>query len=69
RHGADVLKALALGARAVLTGRLYCWGLAIGGAAGITEVMLNLLADFDVTLALSGFAACNQLDRSVLSKV
>jgi lactate 2-monooxygenase len=54
RGGADVFKALALGARAVLIGRPYCYGLAIAGEAGVREVIQNFLADIDLTLALTG---------------
>jgi lactate 2-monooxygenase len=54
RHGADAIKALALGARAVLLGRLYLWGLAIAGEQGVRDVVQNFLADFDLTLGLSG---------------
>jgi len=54
RHGSDIAKALALGARAVLLGRPYAWGLAVGGETGVREVIENLLADFDLTLALCG---------------
>src|SRR5262249_41063415 len=43
RRGADVFKALALGARAVLMGRPYCWGLAVGGEHGVREVLRNLM--------------------------
>lgn len=68
RRGADVFKALALGARAVLLGRLYTWGLAVAGEAGVRDVVLNLLADFDLTLALSGYTSSSNLDSSVLSK-
>ena len=67
RRGADVFKALALGARAVLLGRLYTWGLAVAGETGVRDVLLNLLADFDLTLALSGCTSCRDLDSSVLS--
>jgi lactate 2-monooxygenase len=66
RRGADILKALALGATAVLIGRLYCLGLAAGGEAGVRDTVLNLLSDFDVTMALSGYSRCAQLDRSAL---
>lgn len=66
RRGADVFKALALGARAVLLGRLYTWGLALGGEPGVRDVLLNLLADFDLTLALSGYTQCGELDRTAL---
>lgn len=54
RTGADILKALALGASAVLVGRPYAYGLAHGGEAGVTHVLRSLLADFDLTLGLSG---------------
>jgi len=66
RRGADVFKALALGARAVLLGRLYTWGLAVAGEQGVRDVVLNLLADFDLTLALSGCTSCRSLDPSAL---
>jgi lactate 2-monooxygenase len=67
RRGADIFKALALGARAVLLGRLYAWGLAVGGEQGVRETLLNLLADFDLTLALSGYTCCRDLDVSSLA--
>jgi len=54
RSGADVFKALALGADAVLLGRPYCYGLALAGEAGVTEVLENFQADFDLTMGLSG---------------
>jgi len=66
RRGADVVKALALGARAVLVGRPYCWGLAVGGEQGVRDVLLNLLADFELTLALSGCATCEEVGRDLL---
>jgi isopentenyl diphosphate isomerase/L-lactate dehydrogenase-like FMN-dependent dehydrogenase len=68
RRGADVLKALALGARAVLVGRLYMWGLAVAGEQGVRDVLLNLIADFDLTLALSGYTCCRELDASALCR-
>jgi isopentenyl diphosphate isomerase/L-lactate dehydrogenase-like FMN-dependent dehydrogenase len=66
RRGADVVKALALGARAVLVGRPYCWGLAVGGEQGVREVLLNLLADFELTLALAGCSTCAEVGRDLL---
>jgi lactate 2-monooxygenase len=66
RRGADVFKALALGARAVLLGRPYMWGLAVAGEAGVREALLNLVADLDLTLALSGYTCCRELDASAL---
>jgi len=66
RGGADAFKALALGAHAVLLGRPYLWGLALGGEQGVHEVVLNFLAELDLTLALSGYASLQALDRSAL---
>jgi isopentenyl diphosphate isomerase/L-lactate dehydrogenase-like FMN-dependent dehydrogenase len=54
RNGADVIKALALGAKAVLFGRPWVYGLALGGADGVRHVLRSLLADLDLTLALAG---------------
>jgi len=68
RRGADVFKALALGARAVLLGRLYMWGLAVAGEEGVRDVLLNLVGDLDLTMALSGYACCRELDASALCK-
>jgi isopentenyl diphosphate isomerase/L-lactate dehydrogenase-like FMN-dependent dehydrogenase len=68
RRGADVFKALALGAQAVLLGRPYCWGLAVGGEQGVREVVLNLLADVELTLGLAGCATCADVTRSNLAE-
>lgn len=54
RTGADVFKALALGARAVLLGRPYAYGLALAGEAGVREVVQNLMAEFELTMGLAG---------------
>jgi isopentenyl diphosphate isomerase/L-lactate dehydrogenase-like FMN-dependent dehydrogenase len=54
RGGADAFKALALGATAVLLGRPYVYGLALRGEEGVRDVIRNLVADFDLTMALSG---------------
>ncbi|WP_246268565.1 lactate 2-monooxygenase [Nonomuraea typhae] len=66
RTGADIVKALALGARAVLLGRPYIWGLALGGEDGVRHVVRSLLADLDLTLGLAGFSSPADLDPSVL---
>ena len=58
RGGADAFKALALGATAVLIGRSYVYGLALAGEDGVREVIQNIKADFDLTMALSG---CNSV--------
>jgi isopentenyl diphosphate isomerase/L-lactate dehydrogenase-like FMN-dependent dehydrogenase len=62
RRGADVLKALALGADAVLLGRPYAYGLAVGGQQGVETVVNQLLADTDLTLALVGGTSATALD-------
>lgn len=66
RRGSDALKALALGARAVLLGRPYLWGLAAAGEPGVREVILNFLADFDLVVALTGYTSCDQWNQSAL---
>jgi lactate 2-monooxygenase len=67
RGGADVVKALALGATAVCLGRPYAYGLAIGGEQGVGEVIANVLAELDLTLGLSGFASLAELTPDVLA--
>lgn len=66
RHGADVFKALALGAKAVLLGRLYIWGSAVAGEQGVRDVVLNLIADFDLTMGLCGCRNCAELKSEAL---
>jgi lactate 2-monooxygenase len=61
RTGADAAVALALGATAVLVGRPYVWGLALAGAAGVEHVLRCLLADLDLTMALSGVRSIGEL--------
>lgn len=67
RYGADAIKALALGAKAVLLGRLYIWGLAIAGEQGVRDVVQNFLADLDLTMGLAGFRSVNDLNPSTLT--
>jgi isopentenyl diphosphate isomerase/L-lactate dehydrogenase-like FMN-dependent dehydrogenase len=67
RTGADVFKALALGADAACVGRPYVWGLALGGQRGVEHVLRCLLAELDLTLALSGYTAIGQLDSGCLT--
>ncbi len=64
RRGADVVKALCLGADAVLLGRPYAYGLAVGGQPGVEEVIRNLMADTDLTLALIGARSASELDET-----
>lgn len=66
RGGADILKALALGARAVLVGRPYVYGLALGGEEGVRHVLRCLLAELDLSLALTGHARLAELGPGVL---
>lgn len=67
RTGADVVKALALGARAVLLGRPFMYGLGLGGQAGVEHVLKCLLAEFDLTVALSGGRTLADLTPSLLA--
>jgi lactate 2-monooxygenase len=64
RRGADVLKALALGADAVLLGRPYAYGLAVGGQEGVETVIRYLMAETDLTLALIGGTRAADLDST-----
>ncbi|WP_395693411.1 alpha-hydroxy-acid oxidizing protein [Nocardioides sp.] len=66
RSGADVVKALALGATAVGIGRPYGYGAVLGGAAGIEFVVRCLLAEADLTMGLNGYASLAELGREVL---
>ncbi len=67
RTGADIVKALALGAQAVCVGRPYVYGLAMDGEAGVRTVLTNLIAELDLTLALSGQTRAAGLDRSLFA--
>jgi len=67
RGGSDVLKALALGADAVLLGRPYVYGLAVGGQAGVEAVIRQLAAEIDLTLALIGGRSVRELDRTAVT--
>jgi lactate 2-monooxygenase len=66
RSGADIFKALALGARAVLLGRPYVYGLALAGEAGVREVVTNFMADFDLTMGLAGCRSVEEIGREAL---
>lgn len=66
RRGTDVLKALALGANAVLIGRPYLYGLAVAGEAGIARVVDILRQEFAIAMALTGRRNLASVDRSVL---
>jgi isopentenyl diphosphate isomerase/L-lactate dehydrogenase-like FMN-dependent dehydrogenase len=66
RSGADVFKALALGADAVLIGRPYVYGLALDGEAGVAAVLRNMLAELDLTMGLSGCRSISEVKEAVL---
>ena len=68
RRGTDIVKALALGARAVCVGRPVVYGLAVGGAAGVQRVIEILLGEFDNALGLSGCPVAGELDRSFVTR-
>jgi lactate 2-monooxygenase len=69
RGGADMFKALTLGASAVCIGRPYVYGLAIAGEQGVREVIQNILAEFDLTMALTGCANLEDVANAALEKV
>lgn len=69
RGGADMLKAVALGARAVCVGRPYALALGLAGGRGVAEHLANLMAEFDLTLGLCGYRSVAELDASVVERV
>jgi len=66
RRGTDVLKAIALGARAVGIGRPIVWGLAVGGENGVTEVLKILRREFELAMRLSGFTSVSEITGDIL---
>jgi isopentenyl diphosphate isomerase/L-lactate dehydrogenase-like FMN-dependent dehydrogenase len=68
RRGPDVLKAIALGASAVLVGRPFAYALASEGEAGVRHLIRTLIADIDLTLALSGRTSIGEVTRSLLER-
>jgi lactate 2-monooxygenase len=69
RSGADIVKALALGATAVGVGRPYAYGLAIGGEEGVVHVLRLLLAEADLIMAVDGYPTLKDLTPEVLRRV
>ncbi len=67
RRGTDVVKALALGARAVMVGRPVLWGLAVDGEAGVRRVLELLRNELDLAMALAGAASLAGLSRDLLA--
>ena len=68
RSGADMLVAVALGARAVLLGRPFAWGLGVAGEEGVRQVVEDVVGEFDLTLGLTGHTAVDQISREVLRR-
>jgi len=66
RQGADLFKALALGAKACLLGRPYAYGLAVRGEEGVRDVLHNLLAEFDLTMSLAGCGSIAEITRTTV---
>lgn len=66
RRGTDVLKALALGAKAVLIGRPYIWGLAVDGQAGVTRVLDLLREEFRIAMGLTGCVHVNEIRKDLI---
>ncbi len=69
RTGSDVLKAVALGASAVLIGRPYIYGLGLGGEAGVRHVLRSLLAELELTMALAGCASLSDVGPELLTRI
>jgi lactate 2-monooxygenase len=69
RRGADILKAIALGASAVLVGRPYAYALAVAGESGVREVIQHLIAELELQLAISGRSSIQEVDRSLVIRV
>ncbi|MGO4594412.1 alpha-hydroxy-acid oxidizing protein [Leifsonia sp. 2TAF2] len=67
RGGSDAVVALALGARAVAIGRPYAYALAVGGEAGVRELLRNTIAELDITLGLAGARSVDELDARILA--
>jgi 4-hydroxymandelate oxidase len=66
RRGTDIIKALALGAKAVLIGRPILWGLAVNGEAGVSHVLELLRNELDLAMALSGCPTIGDIDSSLI---
>ncbi|MGN6475336.1 MAG: lactate 2-monooxygenase [Mycobacteriales bacterium] len=69
RTGSDVIKALALGAKAVLIGRPYIYGLGIAGEAGVRHVLRCLLAELELSMALAGCASLADISPELLARI
>ena len=67
RSGQDVMRAIALGARACLSGRAYVYGLGAGGQAGVTRAIEIIRNELDVSMALTGVKSIGEIDRRVIA--
>ncbi len=68
RRGTDIIKALALGAKAVMLGRPILWGLAVDGQAGVTDILTILCREFDIGLALAGCVSSTSISRDIVRR-
>ncbi len=68
RRGTDVVKALALGARGVLLGRPYLWGLAADGQAGVTKILQMLRDEVELALALCGCPSVEAVSTGLVGR-
>lgn len=68
RRGSDIIKAMSLGAQAVLVGRPCMYGLAVAGEQGVQSVLQNLLADLDITMTLAGEKSISKLSKTMLKE-
>jgi lactate 2-monooxygenase len=66
RSGADIFKALTLGAKAVCVGRPYVYGLAIAGQQGVEDVIRNLMAEFELTMSLAGCSQISEINSTFI---
>ena len=69
RRGADVVKAIALGARAVLFGRPIFWGLAYDGEAGVSSVLEILRDELEMTMMLAGRPTIDSIDSTLIARM
>jgi isopentenyl diphosphate isomerase/L-lactate dehydrogenase-like FMN-dependent dehydrogenase len=66
RRGTDVVKAIALGARAVMIGRPVLWGLAVDGEAGVRDVLELLRQEFDLAMGLTGVRNVSEITNDLV---